>query len=149
MRPVFFSSQKRVEGNTQKLENLTKDLYNLATERKCLEIFDADGRIDLLSKRQKDALDMQNGVDTSNADDDSNSSEDDGYATSAILLGSSIAVKNAVRPIKLPEVKRIPPYTSWIFLDRYVMSSQSSHLLLKFNICILNSLWFHAPLLYK
>ncbi|KAK6793583.1 hypothetical protein RDI58_007036 [Solanum bulbocastanum] len=110
--------EKRVEGNTQKLENLTKELYNLATERNCLEIFDADGRIDLLSKRQKDALDMQNGIDTSNADDDSNSSEDDGYATSAILLGSSIAVKNAVRPIKLPEVKRIPPYTSWIFLDR-------------------------------
>lgn len=110
--------KKRVEGNTQKLENLTKDLYNLATERKCLEIFDAGGKIDLLSKRQKDALDMQNGIDTSNGDDDSNSSEDDGYATSAILLGSSIAVKNAVRPIKLPEVKRIPPYTSWIFLDR-------------------------------
>ncbi|XP_055825652.1 histone-lysine N-methyltransferase CLF isoform X2 [Solanum dulcamara] len=110
--------KKRVEGNTQKLENLTKDLYNLAIERKCVEIFDADGRVDLLSKRQKDAIDMQNGIDTSNADDDSNSSEDDGYATSAILLGSSIAVKNAVRPIKLPEVKRIPPYTSWIFLDR-------------------------------
>ncbi|XP_060187683.1 histone-lysine N-methyltransferase CLF isoform X2 [Lycium barbarum] len=110
--------KKRVEGNTQKLENLTKGLYNLARERKCLENFGADRRVDLLSKRQKDAIDMQNGIDTSNGDDDSNSSEDDGYATSAILLGSSIAVKNAVRPIKLPEVKRIPPYTSWIFLDR-------------------------------
>ncbi|KAM3306202.1 histone-lysine N-methyltransferase CLF isoform X1 [Capsicum chacoense] len=110
--------KKRVEGNTQKLENLTKDLYNLATERKCLEIFDADRRVDLLLKRQKDAIDMQNGIDANNGDDDSNSSEDDGYATSAILLGSSIAVKNAVRPIKLPEVKRIPPYTTWIFLDR-------------------------------
>lgn len=148
MRPVFFSSQKRVEGNTQKLENLTKDFYNLAIERKCVEIFDADGGVDLLSKRQKDAIDMQNGIDTSNADDDSNSSEDDGYATSAILLGSSIAVKNAVRPIKLPEVKRIPPYTSWIFLDRCVMFSQSTHLLLQFNFCILSSLRFHAPQLY-
>ncbi|KAJ8530908.1 hypothetical protein K7X08_023789 [Anisodus acutangulus] len=110
--------KKRVEGNTEKLENLTKDLYNLATERKCLEIFGADRSVDLLSKRQKDAIDMQNGIDTSNGDDDSNSSEEDGYASSAILLGSSIAVKNAVRPIKLPEVKRIPPYTMWIFLDR-------------------------------
>lgn len=145
MRPVFFSYQKRVEGNAQKLENMTKDLYNLATERKCLEINDADGRVDLLSKRQKDAIDMQNGMDANNADDDGNSSEDDGYASSAILLGSSIAVKNAVRPIKLPEVKRIPPYTSWIFLDRCVMSSQSTHVLLKLNFCILNSLWFHAP----
>lgn len=123
MRPVFFSSQKRVDGNTQKLENLTKDLYNLATERKSLEIFGADRTVDLLSKRQKDAIDMQNGIDTSNGDDDSNSSEDDGYATSAILLGSSIAVKNAVRPIKLPEEKRIPPYTTWIFLDRCVKLS--------------------------
>lgn len=133
MKHAFFSSQKRVEGNTQKLENLTKDLYNLATERKCLEIFDADRRVDLLLKRQKDAIDMQNGIDANNGDDDSNSSEDDGYATSAILLGSSIAVKNAVRPIKLPEVKRIPPYTTWIFLDRFVMPSQSTHFLLKFN----------------
>ncbi|KAK8270748.1 hypothetical protein V6Z12_D11G217800 [Gossypium hirsutum] len=33
-------------------------------------------------------------------------------------MGSSIPVKNAVRPIKLAEVKKLPPYTTWIFLDR-------------------------------
>ncbi|KAI3807863.1 hypothetical protein L1987_23799 [Smallanthus sonchifolius] len=36
----------------------------------------------------------------------------------SVLLGSSIAVKNVVRPIRLPEVKKLPPYTTWIFLDK-------------------------------
>nr|GMC95088.1 histone-lysine N-methyltransferase CLF-like isoform X1 [Ipomoea batatas] len=109
--------KKRIQENTQKLVDVTKELYELSTERINLKGHGVDGSIDLLSKRQKDAIDMQNGIDTCNGDDDSSSSKEDGYA-SAILLGSSIAVKNAVRPIKIPEEKRLPPYTTWIFLDR-------------------------------
>lgn len=87
-------------------------------ERRNFKIICDDGGEDLLAKRQKDAIDMHNGISTSNGDDESSSSQEDGYARSAILLGSSIAVKNAVRPIKLPEVEKLPPYTTWIFLDR-------------------------------
>lgn len=71
-------------------------------------------RVDLLKKRQKDAADMQNGIDNGNKD----SLEEEGHACTAVLLGSNVAIKNAVRPIKLTEVKRLPPYTTWIFLDR-------------------------------
>ncbi|KAL3525678.1 hypothetical protein ACH5RR_014050 [Cinchona calisaya] len=109
--------KRRMEENTQKLVDLTTDLFKLSAERN-LPINGTDQTVDLLAKRQKDAIDMQNGIDTSNGYGDGNSPQEDGYASSAILLGSSIAVKNAVRPIKLPEAKRLPPYTAWIFLDR-------------------------------
>ncbi|KAI3452003.1 hypothetical protein Pfo_008668 [Paulownia fortunei] len=110
--------KKRMEENTEKVLDVTKNLYKLSMERRNFKIICGDGGVDLLAKRQKDAIDMHNGIGTSNGDNESSSSQEDGYAPSAILLGSSIAVKNAVRPIKLPEVKKLPPYTTWIFLDR-------------------------------
>ncbi|XP_042057590.1 histone-lysine N-methyltransferase CLF-like [Salvia splendens] len=110
--------KKRIEENAEKVLDVTKNLYKLSMERRNFKIICGDGGVDLLAKRQKDAIDMHNGIGTSNGDNDSSSSQEDGYASSAILLGSSIAVKSAVRPIKLPEVKKLPPYTTWIFLDR-------------------------------
>ncbi|KAH6803921.1 SET domain-containing protein [Perilla frutescens var. frutescens] len=107
-----------MEDNAEKVLDVTKNNYKLSMERRNFKIICGDGGVDLLAKRQKDAIDMHNGIGTSNGDNESSSSQEDGYAPSAILLGSSIAVKNAVRPIKLPEVKKLPPYTTWIFLDR-------------------------------
>ncbi|XP_009795142.1 histone-lysine N-methyltransferase CLF-like isoform X2 [Nicotiana tabacum] len=110
--------KKRAEENAQKLDDVTKNLFKLSTERRNLIVHGADISVDLLSKRKQDAIYMQNGIQTNTGDSDSNGSEDDGYASSAILLGSSIAVKDAMHPIQLPEVKRLPPFTTWIFLDR-------------------------------
>ena len=109
-----------MEHNKQKLVGVTNHLYKLSKERKNSWISDTDNSVDLFTKRQKDALSMHGGIDSSNVDKDSRGSEEDGNTSTAVLLGSSIPVKNAVRPIKLTEVKRLPPYTSWIFLDRYV-----------------------------
>ncbi|KAL9378322.1 hypothetical protein Peur_029657 [Populus x canadensis] len=113
-----FYVMKRMEDNKQKLDGVTNHLYKLSKERKNSWISDTDNSVDLFTKRQKDALSMHGGIDSSNVDKDSRGSEEDGNTSTAVLLGSSIPVKNAVRPIKLPEVKRLPPYTSWIFLDR-------------------------------
>ncbi|XP_059642629.1 histone-lysine N-methyltransferase CLF isoform X2 [Cornus florida] len=110
--------KKRMEDNRLKLADVSNHLYKLSLERKNSKLIGIDKSVDLLTKRQKDAIDMQNGNDINNGDKESNSSQEDGHASSAILLGSSIAVKNVVRPIKLAEVKRLPPYTTWIFLDR-------------------------------
>ncbi|KAG5535607.1 hypothetical protein RHGRI_023387 [Rhododendron griersonianum] len=110
--------EKRMEENRLKLVDVSTHLFKLSLERRNDKVIGIDKSIDLLTKRQKDAIDMQNGIDITNGDMDSSSSQEDGHASSAILLGSSIAVKNAVRPIKLTEVKRLPPYTTWIFLDR-------------------------------
>ncbi|KAG9159353.1 hypothetical protein Leryth_017975 [Lithospermum erythrorhizon] len=109
--------KKQIEGNAQHLADVTASLHKLTLVRKHLKSSAVDQRIVLLTKRQKNAIDMQNGLNSGNDDNDSCSSQDDEYA-SAILLGSSITVKNAVPPIKLPEVQRLPPYTTWIFLDR-------------------------------
>ncbi|KAF9682380.1 hypothetical protein SADUNF_Sadunf05G0103000 [Salix dunnii] len=109
---------KRMEDNKQKLVGITNHLDKLSKERKNNWISGTDNGIDLFTKRQNDALSMHGGIDSSNADKDSHASEEDGHASTAVLLGSSIPVKNAVRPIKLPEVNKLPPYTSWIFLDR-------------------------------
>ncbi|KAG5245691.1 hypothetical protein OIU76_002147 [Salix suchowensis] len=109
---------KRMEDNKQKLVGITNHLDKLSKERKNNWISGTDNGIDLFTKRQNDALSMHGGIDSSNTDKDSHASEEDGHASTAVLLGSSIPVKNAVRPIKLPEVNKLPPYTSWIFLDR-------------------------------
>ncbi|KAG8478356.1 hypothetical protein CXB51_028116 [Gossypium anomalum] len=112
-RSVFV--KKRLEENRQKLGGITYHLYKLSNERRSSWISDTDSAPDLLTKRQKDALGMQNGIDASNGDKDHYSCQE---SSTAVLMGSSIPVKNAVRPVKLAEVKKLPPYTTWIFLDR-------------------------------
>jgi len=94
----------------QKLSKVT-----LAKERRSATVSDMEQNAGLLIKRQSDAINMHNGMDASSRDTDCSGSQED----AAVLIGSSIPTKNAVRPIKLPEVKKLPPYTTWIFLDRY------------------------------
>ncbi|WMV17091.1 hypothetical protein MTR67_010476 [Solanum verrucosum] len=110
--------KKRTEENAQKAYDLGEFFLKLSTERKNLIVHGADISIDLLSKRQQDVINMQTRIGSSNGDNDSNSCEDDGYASSEIRLGSSIAVNSAVCPIILPQVERLPQYTTWVFLDR-------------------------------
>ncbi|KAE9596677.1 hypothetical protein Lal_00007487 [Lupinus albus] len=112
------SVKKRMEENRQKLVGVTNSLYNISMDRKTCNITDSHSSLDLMGKRQKEAMDMHNGVHESNGDVESNEYHEDSHGSTAVLLGSNVAVKNAVRPIKLPELKRLPPYTSWIFLDR-------------------------------
>lgn len=117
---VHLKYQKRVEENRQKLVGITNCLWKSAAERRTCGVADTIRSLDLLTKRQKDAVDMHNGVCGGNDDKESNGYHGDDHGSTAVLLGSNVAVKNAVRPIKLPEVKRLPPYTTWIFLDRFV-----------------------------
>lgn len=106
-----------MEENSQKMAEVTKNYFRSSLERRYLSN-DTGKNADLLTKRLQTAIDTQNGMDRSSGDNDSNSSLDDNHGSAAILLGSSIATKNAVQPIKLTEVKRLPPYTTWIFLDK-------------------------------
>ncbi|XP_039167546.1 histone-lysine N-methyltransferase CLF isoform X4 [Eucalyptus grandis] len=111
--------RKRIEENRRELAGVTEKIFNSSKQRNDPTCDNITGNsVDLLTKRQADALGMQNGIDANNGDRDSNDYLEDAHASTAVLLGSSIPVKNAVRPIKLPEVKRLPPYTTWIFLDR-------------------------------
>ncbi|CAL9026725.1 unnamed protein product [Prunus brigantina] len=107
------SIKKRMEENRQRLAGVTSNLYKFSMERGSNGFIDIGKSVDLLTKRQKDAFALQNGIDVSK-----DGSQEDGHGSTAVLLESNVAVKSSVRPIKLPEVKRLPPYTTWIFLDR-------------------------------
>lgn len=98
-----------MENNRQRLSKVT-----LAKERRNVPSIDTEENAALLVKRQNDAVNMQNGVEVGSKGDDCNGPQED----AAILLGSSYPIKNSLRAIRLPEVKRLPPYTTWIFLDR-------------------------------
>lgn len=113
----FVSVQRRVEKNRQKLIGVTNHLYRLSLERRNNQTINTHGSVDLLTKRQREALGVQNGIDVSSGDRDSHISQEDGYASTAVY-GSSNPTKNIIRPIKLNDNKRLPPYTTWIFLDR-------------------------------
>lgn len=75
---------------------------------------------DLLVKRQRDSPGMKSGIDASDADKNNHSFLEDGHANAAMVQGSSVPVKISLRPIKIPDIKRLSPYTTWVFLDRYV-----------------------------
>ncbi|XP_042517150.1 histone-lysine N-methyltransferase CLF-like isoform X2 [Macadamia integrifolia] len=107
---------KRMEENRQKLIGITNHVCNLSKVRGNNVV--ADKNIDLLTKRQTDALGMFNGFDVNNGERDNSSFQEEVHASSSVLLGTSFGSKSAVCTIKLPEVKTLPPYTSWIFLDR-------------------------------
>ncbi|KAL4577450.1 hypothetical protein LXL04_013559 [Taraxacum kok-saghyz] len=100
---------KRMKENQIKLAETTKNHHRLSAERRNLTTKNGDNIINSLERRQKDAIDMQVGA--------AISSQGDGYV-SVVLLGSGIPVKSSVRPVNLPEVEKIPPYTTWVFMDR-------------------------------
>ncbi|KAK1410284.1 hypothetical protein QVD17_36819 [Tagetes erecta] len=102
--------KKKMEENRMKLAGITNNNHRFSVARRNLGIINGGKTHNFLTKRQKDAIDMRNG-------DAISSSQDDGRA-SVILLGCGIPVENYVPPINLPKVEKIPPYTTWIFLDR-------------------------------
>lgn len=109
-----------MEESREKLVSVTNYLYKLSMDRRTSSSTGTQRSLDLLTRRHKDAIDMHNGIHASQGDKESNGYHEDSHSSTTVLLGSNVAVKNAVRPIKLPEVKRLPPYTTWIFLDRFV-----------------------------
>ncbi|XP_077224450.1 SET domain-containing protein isoform X2 [Tasmannia lanceolata] len=104
----------KMDENKKKLLDITNHVYSLSKARKT-----TGNDTDLLTRRQEDALCMLNGLDvTSGEKDNSNSHEDSLYTSSTVLLGNNFGGRNVIRPIKLLELPKLPPYTTWIFLDR-------------------------------
>ncbi|XP_038987267.1 histone-lysine N-methyltransferase CLF-like isoform X3 [Phoenix dactylifera] len=111
--------KERMEENKQKLSSITQHLCNLSKFRRDTTSNNTNIDVNLLTKRQDDALCMLSSLELSGGEKDSSScQEESSYASSIVLIGSNYGGKNTVRPIKLPEVPKLPPYTTWIFLDR-------------------------------
>ncbi|CAD5319292.1 unnamed protein product [Arabidopsis thaliana] len=104
------SIKKRIDENKKNLFAITQSFMRSSMERggSC-----KDGS-DLLVKRQRDSPGMKSGIDESN----NNRYVEDGPASSGMVQGSSVPVKISLRPIKMPDIKRLSPYTTWVFLDR-------------------------------
>ncbi|PKU85579.1 histone-lysine N-methyltransferase EZ1 isoform X1 [Dendrobium catenatum] len=111
--------KKRIEENKQKLSGITQHIYNMSKFRRNNTAESSDAGVDLLTRRQNDALCMLNNLDISCTDKDSSGyQEESSHTPSAILFGQNFGGKNSIRPIKLAEMPKLPPYTTWIFLDR-------------------------------
>ncbi|VVB02159.1 unnamed protein product [Arabis nemorensis] len=108
------SIKKRIDENKKNLCGITHSFMRSSMDRggSC-----KDGS-DLLVKRQRDTPGMKSGIDGNDADKNNHSFLEDGYSNSMMAQGSSVPVKISLRPIKIPDIKRLSPYTTWVFLDR-------------------------------
>ncbi|XP_042410324.1 histone-lysine N-methyltransferase EZ1-like [Zingiber officinale] len=118
-KQVFYDRRayikKKMEENKQSLINMTQLVYNLSF-RNCSD-HNNDLHADLLTRRQDDALCTLNSLEQSGEKDSGSCQEESSYASTAVLIGNNFGGKN-VQLIKLPEVPKLPLYTTWIFLDR-------------------------------
>uniref|UniRef100_N1R0Q4 Uncharacterized protein n=1 Tax=Aegilops tauschii TaxID=37682 RepID=N1R0Q4_AEGTA len=112
----FTYIKNRIEDNKIKLSPVTQGTGNSSKiwQRNTSNSTDSN----LLTSRQDDVLSSGPRIVVSPADEDGVSSdEESSYAASTVMLGGNLAAKNVTRPIKLPEAPKIPPYTTWTFLD--------------------------------
>lgn len=106
-----------MEENKKNLSSITHHVYHLSMHRRSATIDCPISDENLLTRRQEDALSMLTGVELSCGEKDNTPYQEDN-SSSSVLFGSNILGKNTTRPIKLLEVPKLPPYTTWIFLDR-------------------------------
>lgn len=96
-----------MEENRAKMAESTTNHHNLSVERGNLGVAKGNGRVNLLQQRMQEAVAKQNGA----------------------VIGSSpvfnfepkinsIIVNDIIRPTILPQVERVPRYTTWSFLKR-------------------------------
>ncbi|RZC46967.1 hypothetical protein C5167_039922 [Papaver somniferum] len=100
--------KKKMEENRQKLIGITKHVHS-ATKMRMSNTICADNCVDLLTKRQQDALCTLNGA---------KEDHEESNARSIVPIGNSSGVKNFAHPVTLAKVSKIPPYTTWVFLKR-------------------------------
>ncbi|CAL5046211.1 unnamed protein product [Urochloa decumbens] len=126
----FTYIKNRIGENKTNLSTFTQRTYNLSKSRQSNTLKSTDLASNLLTKRQDDALCALHSADICPADKDGSNFQDESpFSLSNIILGGNIGAKNAIRPIKLPEVTKLPPYTTWIFLDRNQRMSEDQSVL--------------------
>ncbi|TVU12396.1 hypothetical protein EJB05_46039 [Eragrostis curvula] len=126
----FTYIKNKLAENRINLSTYTQNVYNLSNIRQSNTSNGSDVVSNWLTKRQDDALCSLHSLDICHADKDGGNSQDESsFSTSNAILGGNLGAKNAIRPIKLPEVEKLPPYTTWIFLDRNQRMSEDQSVL--------------------
>ncbi|KAM0852871.1 hypothetical protein ACQ4PT_051474 [Festuca glaucescens] len=126
----FTYIKNRIEENRIKLSTVTQSTSNSSKNWQRNTSNGTDFVSNLLTSRKDDALCLVHSLEVSPAEEDGVSSEEESsYATSTVMLGGNQAAKSANRLIKLPEVPKLPPYTTWTFLDRNRRMSEDQSVL--------------------
>ncbi|CAM6095444.1 unnamed protein product [Calypogeia fissa] len=98
---------EKMRSNSAKLRKYTNGLSESARE---WNVKSVSGEDKLTFRKQKVLHNFTN-------TDAGSGNKDDGPAVAPIIFGGA-GGKTAVRPIKLPPQPNVPPYTTWIYLDR-------------------------------
>ncbi|KAE9607784.1 putative histone-lysine N-methyltransferase chromatin remodeling SET family [Lupinus albus] len=116
----FISIERRVEENRQKLAGLTDNLFEISKERSTGSFTRTQRSPDLLAKRQQDAIDANNGGRERTGD------HEDSLGCTAVLhkYNAPAPDKSLVVTIMLPKIRRIPKYSTWLFLDRNELTTK-------------------------
>ncbi|OIV93771.1 hypothetical protein TanjilG_07674 [Lupinus angustifolius] len=116
----LISIEKRVEENRQKLAGLTDNLRKIAKERSTCSFTRTGRSLDLLAKRQKDAIDANNGGRENTGD------HEDNLRCIAVLhkYNAPAPDPSLVVTIMLPGIMKIPKYSTWLFLDRNELTTK-------------------------
>ncbi|KAM0894752.1 hypothetical protein ACQ4PT_024228 [Festuca glaucescens] len=108
---------KRIEENRSKLSTITRNTSNTSKVWQRNTSKGTDLVSNLLTSRQDDALCSMHSLGVSPAEEDSVSYEEQTpNATSTVMLGGNLDA--LIRPIKLPEVLKLPCYITWTFSHR-------------------------------
>lgn len=122
---VFSSLQDKLEANRKKLQRHTCALFDVAAATEVASRGTEGGNA--LSQRAAEFQSRPAGWDLANGMGDRDVvyvQEENPVAGTLVLSGSGsgsggAAQRTVLRFVKLPLVERIPPYTTWIFLDKY------------------------------
>ncbi|KAH9546913.1 hypothetical protein CY35_11G005800 [Sphagnum magellanicum] len=108
----------RVESNREQLKRYTEELVKLNNRAKeCSKGQEPEG-LESLCLHNERVLGLSNTDESGDKDGKSGPDESNVEKLVPIIFGSCLAGKTAVRPVKLPKVENVPPYTTWIYLDR-------------------------------
>lgn len=98
-----------MRNNSIKLRKYTNGLFASAKQ----------GGDESLSAEDKMTFHTQKVLCNFSSIDAGNDGKDDGVPVAPpVIFGSTSGGRTAVRPIKLPVQPNVPPYTSWIYLER-------------------------------
>ena len=115
MKLIFL--QEKIERNASALETHTHHLCRLAESRRdALKINQTENTITFSIKR---GVFVHDGLESSSLEKESTNFQEE-LASSGTLVGHSRNGKSIITLVKLPFIEKIPPYTTWIFLDRFV-----------------------------
>ncbi|CAM6066177.1 unnamed protein product [Sphagnum tenellum] len=111
--------KKRVESNREQLKRYTEELVKLNNRAKeCSKGQEPEGLESLCLHNERLLGNLSNTDESGDKDGKSGLDESNVEKLVPIIFGSCLAGKTAVRPVKLPKVENVPPYTTWIYLDR-------------------------------